>query len=231
MSSLIGDVLLVARRDLAIERRSKVILDVVLPFAVVVVILFAFALDPDTGTLTGATPGLFWTTVLFSTLLTVQRQATFDASPGVRGMLLSTQIEPAAMFLGKVAAATVFIVALEAGLALAVALLYGPDVSSAASLVGGAALIGSLLFGAVAMGASGTLYASLTASVGAREALLPMLVLPLCSPLVLSATQASAAVLDGRASEAWRWLGLLAAAASFTLVLGAWLFEHTLEDA
>ena len=48
---------LVAGKDLRIEARSRVATNQVLPFAVVVLVLFAFALDPDSGALRRATPG------------------------------------------------------------------------------------------------------------------------------------------------------------------------------
>ncbi|MFM7068178.1 MAG: heme exporter protein CcmB, partial [Actinomycetes bacterium] len=51
---------LVAAKDLRIERRSRVGLGQVVPFALIVVLLFAFALDPDRRVLGAATPGLYW---------------------------------------------------------------------------------------------------------------------------------------------------------------------------
>ena len=57
---------LVAGKDLRIEARSRVATNQVLPFALVVLLLFAFALDPDRGTLQAATPGLFWVAVLLT---------------------------------------------------------------------------------------------------------------------------------------------------------------------
>ena len=67
------DALLVAGKDLRIEGRSRVALNQVLPFAILVLVLFAFALDPDRGVLVRAAAGLYWVAVLFSALLAVQR--------------------------------------------------------------------------------------------------------------------------------------------------------------
>src|SRR5580658_2229428 len=67
------DALLVAGKDLRIEARSRVALWQVLPFALLVLILCAFALGPGTSALRSAAPGLFWLAVLFSTVLTTQR--------------------------------------------------------------------------------------------------------------------------------------------------------------
>ena len=52
------DALLVAGKDLRLEWRSRVALNQVVPFAMLVLIVFAFALDPDRGVLERATPGL-----------------------------------------------------------------------------------------------------------------------------------------------------------------------------
>ncbi|HCV34239.1 MAG TPA: hypothetical protein DGF10_06180, partial [Acidimicrobiaceae bacterium] len=66
------DAWLVACRDLRIEARSRVVLDQVVPFSVLVLVLFGFALDADNRTLRTFAPGLFWVAVLLSALLAVQ---------------------------------------------------------------------------------------------------------------------------------------------------------------
>ena len=63
------DAAVMAGKDLRIEVRSRVATNQVAPFAVLVLILFAFALDPDRGVLARAAAGLFWVAVLFSALL------------------------------------------------------------------------------------------------------------------------------------------------------------------
>jgi len=67
-----GEALLIAGKDLRLEARSRVAANHVLPFVLAVVLLFGFALDPDSGILRRATPGLFWVTVLFAAVLLVR---------------------------------------------------------------------------------------------------------------------------------------------------------------
>ena len=62
-------------------------LNQVAPFALLVLILFAFALDPDSGVLDKATPGLFWVAVLFCGLLAIQRAFAVEAADGNRDAL------------------------------------------------------------------------------------------------------------------------------------------------
>src|SRR5436305_7360763 len=98
------DAALVAGKDLRIEARSRVATNQVAPFAVLVLMLFAFALDPDRGVLTQATAGLFWVAVLFCALLAVQRSAAIESGEGTRDQLRLSGLDPAGVFLGKVVA-------------------------------------------------------------------------------------------------------------------------------
>ena len=84
---MLRTVRLVAGKDLRIEARSRVATNQVLPFAVLVLVLFAFALDPDRGVLRRATPGLFWLAVLFCLLFTVQRSFAVETADGARDAL------------------------------------------------------------------------------------------------------------------------------------------------
>ena len=65
------EVVLVAGKDLRIEARSRVTVQQVLPFGLVVLLLFAFALDSDKRVLQQVAPGLFWITVLLASLAPV----------------------------------------------------------------------------------------------------------------------------------------------------------------
>src|SRR5947199_2459111 len=98
------DAALVAGKDLRIEARSRVATNQVAPFAVMVLVLFAFALDPDRGVLSTAAPGLFWVAVLFAALLAVQRSVAVEAADFARDGLRLSGLDPAGIFLGKAAA-------------------------------------------------------------------------------------------------------------------------------
>src|SRR5215475_12966395 len=107
------DARLVAGKDLRIEWRSRVATYQVLPFAVLVLVLFAFALDPDRGVLKQAAPGLFWVAVLFAGLLAVQRSNAVEAADNARDGLRLSGLDPAGIFLGKAGAVALELVVLE----------------------------------------------------------------------------------------------------------------------
>ncbi len=123
------DASLVAGKDLRIELRSQVTTQQVAPFAVLVLILFGVALDPDRGILGRASSGLFWVAVLFCSLLAIQRAFTIEAADGGRDALRLSGLVPAASFLGKAAAIFVQLLALEVVLAVGVVVMYGTEVT------------------------------------------------------------------------------------------------------
>src|SRR3954463_1339476 len=119
------DAAVIAGKDLRLEWRSRVTTNQVAPFALLVLILFAFALDPDRGILTRATAGLYWVAVLFSGLLAIQRAFAVEAADGNRDALRMSGLDPAGIFLGKALAIALELLALEAVLAAGVAIMYG----------------------------------------------------------------------------------------------------------
>jgi heme exporter protein B len=134
------DALLVAGKDLRIEARSRVALWQVVPFAVLVLVLLAFAIGPDAAPLHHAAPGIFWIAVLFSTVLAIQRSVAIESGEGTRDGLRLSGIDPAGIFLGKAAAVAVQLVVLQLVLWVGVTVLFGVRVQ-----VPWLALVASLL--------------------------------------------------------------------------------------
>jgi heme exporter protein B len=63
-----------------------------------------------------------------------------------------------------------------------------------------------------------------------RQAALPVLVLPLVSPVIIAATRATATLTQGSTSGIGGWLSLLAAFDAAFLAIGYVVFGHLLED-
>jgi heme exporter protein B len=218
------DAALVAGKDLRIEARSRVALNQIVPLALLMLFLFAFALDPDRGFLTKATPGLFWVAVLFSGILAIQRSFTLEAADGNREALRLSGLDPVGMFLGKFAAIAAQLLALESLLLVGVAVFYSARLD-------GLPLLGLTCVVATAgMAAAGTLYGVLAAGLRVRDTLLPLLLLPVLAPVLIGSTRAFEAALAGRIEEAWPWLGLLTIFALVYVGFGAASFGPLLEE-
>ncbi len=221
---MLRDAALVLGKDLRLELRSRVIVHQVMPFALLVLVLFAFALDPDRRILTEATPGLFWLAVLFSTLLAIQRAYAVESHDGVTDALRLSGLDPAGIFLGKTAGIAIHLLALEVVLGLGVTLFYG------ASPSGPVLLVCTCLAATAGLAAAGSLYGVLAAGLRVRDTLLPLLLLPVVAPVLIAATQAFVAAYDRASGQGWRWLGLLVVFALLYLAIGIFAFEPLLEE-
>ena len=225
---MLRDAALVAGKDLRIELRSRVVLHQVVPFAALVLLLFAFALGPDRKALSGAAAGLFWVAVLFVTVLAVQRSAGLESAPGARDSLRLSGLDPAGIFLGKTAAVVAELLVLEVLLGAGAVLLYGASVRSYPELVLAAVL------GTIGVGAAGTLYGSLTAGIRVRETLMPFLLLPVAAPVLLAGTRLWQAALGTGsggpgATGGGSWITILAVFAVAYVGLGVLVFGHVQE--
>ena len=223
--NLFQEAALVAGKDLRIERRSRVTVQQIVPFGLIVLLLFAFALDPDRGILKRVAPGLFWVTVLLAALLAVSRSFSIEAEHGARDGLRLSGLDGTAIFLGKAGAVAAELVALEVVLGTGVVLLFSVHLASVGVLVL------ATVAATVGVAATGTLYGVLAAGVRVRETLVPVLLLPVVAPVLLGATRAWEAAIDHTPSDAWPWIGLLAVFAVLYTGIGMLAFGPLLEDA
>lgn len=207
---------LIARKDLRIEVRSRTALNQVLPFSVIVMVMFAFALERlPTPANSGNTllelvaPGLVWLATLFGLLLLVQRSFAVESDDGALDALRVAGVDPAGIFAGKAVALAIQLGLLEALLLAAAVVLYGSQLQ----LDGVVLLIGTWLAATAGLAAVGTLYGGLAAGARGRETLLPLLLLPAVAPVLIGATRAVEAALgieDTAIADGWPWLGVVA---------------------
>jgi heme exporter protein B len=216
----------IARKDALAELRGRQATGSTLFFAALVLLLFGFALGPDSRRLTDAAPGLLWLAIVFGGLLTVARLHQLEADDGALDELARYPVERRAIYLGKALAGFAAMLVLGAVLLPVVAILYGIDLAA-----GWPALLATLLLGAVGFAAVGTFYAGVTVRMRAREVLLPLLMLPVVAPLLLAAVKATGAALGGDPfGELGAWLQLLAAFDVVMLVAGAATYGYLLEE-
>jgi heme exporter protein B len=225
---MLHDAALVAGKDLRIEMRSRVLLNQVAPFGAIVLLLFAFALGPDASDLLRAAPGVFWVSVLFAGLLAVQRAFAIEGTEGARDGLRLAGLDPAGVFLGKVSAVSAQLLLVELLLGAGAVILFGAHVHDPASLVL------ACLVGTAGLAASGVLYGALAAGLRVKETLLPLLVLPVVAPVLVSGTKVwQAALRTQPGTPVWQggWMPLLIVFAVVYLVLGVLLYGVLQEEA
>jgi heme exporter protein B len=218
--------LAIARKDAMAELRGRHATVTTLFFSAVVLLLFGFALGPDSGRLAAAAPGLLWLAVVFAGILAVNRLHLLETDDGALEQLALYPVARRAIYAGKALGG--FGVMLVLGLVVlgAVGVLFAVDIASA-----WLPLLVTVVLGAAGIAAVGTFYAGVTVRLRAREVMLPLLMLPVLAPLLLAAVKATTAALAGDPfGELAAWLQLLVAFDVIMVVAGAATYGYLLED-
>ena len=219
---------LLAAKDLRIEARSRIVTNQVLPFAAIVMVMFAFALNSD-AVVGRVAPGLVWLATLFSLLVLVQRSFAIESADGATDALRAAGVDPAGIFLGKAIALAVQLAVLEIVLLLSAVVLYRAQLR----LSGMVLLVTTFVAATCGLALVGTLYGGLAAGVRGRETLLPLLLLPVVAPVLIGATRATEAALGtggAAVADGWPWVGLLAVFVALFGVGGTLAFGPLIEE-
>lgn len=223
--SLLRQAVAMAGKDLRIEIRSRYGFGSVLPFAGTLLIAFGLSLGPGRSLLQQAAPGLLWLAVLFASVLSFRRAYQSESEDDALEGLVLSPFDRSAIFLGKAAAVAAQLVVLEVVVLFLVSALFGLSLAAAPAVIGGAFLLGT-----IGLSAIGSLFGALSEAPRAREAILPLLVLPLATPILVAGVKATELATAGRPGEAGSWIGLLVAFDVVFVCVGAVVFGHVLED-
>jgi heme exporter protein B len=223
--SLLANASVLLEKELRTEFRSRELLTTTVVFILMIIVLFSFTFDPTSAESRRFGPGLLWLALLFAASLMLQpcflREQTNDTLSALR---LSVE-DPFAIFLAKLAANTLFLLLTEFLLLPIFSVLYNVAVLP---------VLGWLIFvfflGSLGVSIAGTALSAISAQARMRELLLPLLLLPLLTPVLVASTEVTKALLDPSPYVSWKGIGFLAV---FDLVFltALWLFgEYLLEE-
>jgi heme exporter protein B len=216
----------IARKDLAIEFRTRTAFFSAMVFALLGVTIFYFAWDSTSVSAIDLAPGVLWVIFTFSAILGLQRSFGVEQADRAMDALLAAPIDREAIYAGKAIANLLFVVGVEAITLPAVAFFYNLPLGRGAAMLAGVALLA-----AVGIVAVGTMFSSMAVNTRLAELLLPMLSLPFFLPIVMSAAQTSARLLAGRpVAEAWPWIRVLLAFDLVFIVACTLAFPYTVEE-
>jgi heme exporter protein B len=224
MRTTLRTALLVARKDLVIEWRSRVLANQVLPFVFVVVVLFAFGFQARIQLLSAISPGLFWVAAFFGLDLALQRAQAIEGESQARMALQVLGVDARGVFLGKVAAVVLQILALEVVLAVGVAILFSAPLHDIWILAPSALLVD------IGVSAVGLVLAGISQPASSAASLLPLLLFPVVLPVLLGATKVWQYGLAGTPGRATPWFELVAGFALVYLLIGGAVYGVVLEE-
>ena len=217
--------LIVAWKDLVVERRSKETLNSLLFFSLALLFVFQFTLGPDRERLAAVLPGVLWLGFILSGVLGLGRTFMVERDNDCWEALLLTPGDKSAVYVGKLAG-NILLMALVEAVVLALFTLF-MNVDIARALPG---LFLVLALGTLGIAAVGTLFGAMTAHVRARELLFPVLLLPVLVPVLLAIVKATEALMGGESlGVVSHWLKLLVAADVIYVVAGLLTFDVLLE--
>lgn len=185
----------IVRKDLRVEFRTREILYTTTLFALLLVVIFAFAFLTDAAKSRDYGPGIVWVTVLFAT--TVGQNRLFDRereNDCLWGLLLSPAA-PSTVFLAKVTAQVAFALLMQVPTILLILVFFD------LGLTDPMAFIGALALGNIALGLVGTLFAAMLMNSRMKEVLLPLVTYPVFVPVVIAGVKVTAVAVGAPIAE------------------------------
>jgi len=177
-------------KDLAAEFRSRELLSAMLVFALLVILIFNFALELDVKTRQSVTAGVLWATFAFAGTLGLNRSMAVEKDRGCLDGLLLAPVDRSAIYFGKVISNLAFMLIVEMIVLPIYSVLYNVNLFNLG-------LLAVILLGSIGYVSVGTLLASMAVESRTRDVMLPILLFPVVIPVLLSAVKASSGFLQG----------------------------------
>ena len=220
----LGAVGAIVWKDLAAELRSRELLSAMLVFALLVILIFNFALELDARTRSTVTSGVLWVTFAFAGTLGLTRSMSIEKDRGCLDGLLLAPVDRSAIYFGKAIGNLIFMLIVEAIVLPVYSILYNVNLFDPG-------LILVILLGSIGYVSVGTLLASMAVQTRTRDILLPILLFPVEIPVFIAAVKASSGFLAGiELAEIMPWINLLLVYDVIFTAVAFMLFDYVVEE-
>ncbi len=211
-------------KDLAAELRSRELLSAMLVFALLVILIFNFALELDARARSTVTAGVLWVTFAFAGTLGLTRSMAMEKDRGCLDGLLLAPVDRSAIYFGKAIGNLVFMLIVEAIVLPVYTVLYSVNLFAPGLLL-------VILLGSIGYVAVGTLLSSMAVQTRTRDVLLPILLFPMVIPVLIAAVKASNGFLQGTAlADILPWINLLVVYDVVFIAVAFMVFDYIVEE-
>lgn len=225
--TIVTQALTVLRKDLLLEWRGRSRMISVLLFGVVTLLLFSFAVGPDSTALKSGAAGFLVLALLLSSTMGLSESFRMEQHERALEGLLLLPVDPVALYYGKAMSNTLFLILLAPILTPVALILYTVELDALGVLT----LLGLWAIAAAGLSAPGTLYAAMTSRLQSQDVLLPILLFPLVIPVLLGSVKAvSLVILGDPMGQLESWTLLLVSFAVIYWSLCGLLFPHAIEE-
>lgn len=211
-------------KDLAAELRSRELISAMLVFALLVILIFNFALELDAKTRSNVTAGVLWVTFAFAGTLGLNRSMAMEKDRGCLDGLLLAPVDRSAIYFGKAIGNLIFMFIIEIIVLPVYSVLYNTNLFQPGLLL-------VIALGSVGYTVVGTLLASMAVQTRTRDVLLPILLFPVAIPVFIAAVKASSGFLQGiEMAEIIPWLNLLITYDVVFTAVAFMVFDYVVEE-
>ena len=211
-------------KDLRAELRSRELISSMLVFAILVILIFNFALLLDRTAREDVAAGVLWVTTVFTGTLGLNRSLAQEKDRGSLDGMLLAPVDRSAIYFGKALGNLLFILIVQAVILPVFTVLF--DVVMVQPLV-----LLVVVLGAIGYAGLGTLLASLAIHSRSRDAMLPILLFPVAVPLLIAAVRATSGVLTAAGwDQIGPWINLLVVYDVIFVAVAFMLFEYVVEE-
>jgi heme exporter protein B len=211
-------------KDLAAELRSRELLTSMLVFALLVILIFNFALELDAKTRATVTSGVLWVTFVFAGTLGLNRSMAIEKDRGCMDGLLLAPVDRSAIYFGKTVGNLIFMFIVEIIVLPVYSILYNTNLFKPG-------LIGVIVLGSIGYVVVGTLLSTMAVQTRTRDVLLPILLFPVIIPVIIAAVKASTGFLQGiEMVDITPWLNLLIVYDIIFTAVAFMVFDYVVEE-
>ena len=213
-------------KDLRVELRTLESVPAMVLFAIATFVLFRYGLDRTS--LSGSlAAGVLLATLLFAAVLAINRLFVAEREQGGFEAIRLAPVDATALLAAKAAALVVYLVVLELVTVPVFAIFFLDTWSGLGPLCAVLALTD------LGLAVTGALISSMAAHSRARELLVPLILLPLLTPLMIAAAGAAEPLLGAGGPEyedVGQWLAVLALYDAVFAAVGYGVYDFLLED-
>jgi heme exporter protein B len=211
-------------KDIVAELRSRELLGAMLVFALLVILIFNFALELDIRTRSTVTAGVLWVTFAFAGTLGLNRSMAAEKDRGCLDGLLLSPVDRSALYFGKALGNLTFMLMAEGIVLPTYSALYNTNLFRPGLLL-------VIVLGSIGYVAVGTLLASMAVQTRTRDVLLPILLFPVVLPVLVAAVRASDGFLQALEwAEIMPWINLLIVYDVIFTAVAMMVFDYVVEE-
>ncbi len=226
MRSFLAQSWLIYRKDMVVEYRTRERVVTMFVFSLIVMVIFNFAFNTGPKVVERVVPGMIWVAFAFAGMLSASRSFAPEKDRGTFDGLLLAPIDRGSIFLGKLLGNITLIGLVQLAVLPLFVLFFNMTILPYLSKLLVIFFLGTVGFSSVA-----TLFAAVAVNTRMRDVMLPVLLLPVSSPVLIALVETTRTTFEGGDwQDMTNWIRLLSVFTVVFLVASVMLFEYIVEE-